>query len=121
MARHAENALRCARIAQVLDLAFAVPAPEAICTEGLVARQDSQVFNLVATVVARVGAVVADEGAIAEQEEVGVRVEERAAGVATEAVDVPSVSRCLLSVLLVVGGRSQRGARAAMSRRRMHT
>jgi hypothetical protein len=49
-------------------------------------------------VVAAVGAVVADERAVAEQQEVRVRVEQGAAGVAAEAVNVPSVPRCLVSV-----------------------
>ena len=98
MARHAEDALRGAGIAQVLDLALAVPAPETVRTEGLVAGQDGQVLDLVAAVVAAVGAVVAYQRAVAEQQQVRVRVEEGAAGVAAEAVDVPSVSRCSLSV-----------------------
>jgi hypothetical protein len=36
MARHAEDTLRCACIAKVLDLALAVPAPETIRAERLV-------------------------------------------------------------------------------------
>jgi hypothetical protein len=44
-------------------------------------------------VVAAVGAVVADEGAVSEEQQVGVRVEEGAARVAAEAVDMPSVAR----------------------------
>jgi hypothetical protein len=98
MAGHAEDTLRCAGIAQVLDLALAIATPKAVCTEGLVTCQDGQVLDLVAAVVATVCAVVANERAIAEEQEVGVRVEEGAARVATEAVDVPSVPRCLLSV-----------------------
>lgn len=92
MASHAKNALRCARIAQVLDLALAVAASKAIRAEGLVAGQDGQVLDLVAAVVAAVRAVVADERSVAEEQQVGVRVEEGAAGVAAEAVDVPSIA-----------------------------
>jgi hypothetical protein len=91
VARHAEDTLRCACIAQVLDLALAVPAAEAVGTKGLVARQDGQVLDLVAAVVAAVCAVVAYQRAVAEQQEVRIRVEQSAAGVAAEAVDVPSV------------------------------
>jgi hypothetical protein len=91
VARHAEDTLRGACIAQVLDLALAVAAAEAIGTEGLVARQDGQVLDLVAAVVAAVCAVVAYQRAVAEQQEVRIRVEQGAAGVAAEAVDVPSV------------------------------
>lgn len=59
MARHAEDTLRRAGIAQVLDLALAIPTSKTICTKGLVTRQDGEIFNLVATVVAAVCAVVA--------------------------------------------------------------
>jgi hypothetical protein len=121
MARHAEDSLRGASIAQVLDLALAVPASEAVCAKGLVAGQDGQVLDLVSAVVAAVGAVVADERAIAEQEQVGVGVEEGAAGVAAEAVNVPTVASCaVLAVLAAVIGRLS-GARDAMSRRGTHT
>lgn len=105
MAGHAKDTLRGAGIAQVLDLALAVPASEAIGAKGLVAGQDGQVLDLVAAMVAAVCAVVADEGAIAEQQQVGVRVEQGAAGVAAEAVDVPSVPSCLVSVCSVAGAR----------------
>lgn len=98
MAGHAEDALRGAGIAQVLDLALAVAAAEAVCAEGLVARQDGQVLDLVAAVVAAVGAVVAYQRAVAQQQQVRVRVEEGAARVAAEAVNVPSVARCCMSV-----------------------
>jgi hypothetical protein len=91
VARHAEDALRRAGIAQVLDLALAVTAAETVGAEGLVARQDGQVLDLVAAVVAAICAVVAYQRAIAEQQQVRVRVEQGAAGIAAEAVDVPSV------------------------------
>ena len=94
MAGHAEDALGSACIAQVLDLPLAIPAPEAVGAKGLVAGQDGEVFDLVAAVIAAVGAVVADQGAVSEQQQVGVRVEQGAAGVAAEAVDVPSVAGC---------------------------
>lgn len=94
MARHAEDALGGASIAQVLDLALAVAASEAIRTEGLVPRQNGEILNLIAAVVAAVGAVVADQRAVSEQQQVGVRVEQRAARVAAEAVNVPSVASC---------------------------
>jgi hypothetical protein len=98
VAGHAEDALGSACIAQVLDLPLAIPAAEAVGAKGLVAGQDGEVFYLVPAVVAAVGAVVADQGAVAEQQQVGVRVEQGAARVAAEAVDVPSVSRCAMSV-----------------------
>lgn len=62
-------------IAQVLDLPLAIPTPKAGCAESLVSGQDGQVLNLIIAGAATVGAVIAYEGAIAEQEEVRIRVE----------------------------------------------
>lgn len=84
--------MRRAGIAQVLDLPLAVAASKACRAEGLVARQDGQVFDLVVTSATAVGAVVAYEGAVAEQEEVGVGIEKSIACVATKAVEMPSVA-----------------------------
>lgn len=92
MTRHAKDTLGSASISQVLNLAFAVPTTEAVCAEGLVSGQDGQIFNLVSTVVTAVCAVVTYEGAIAEEEEVRIGVEEGAASVAAEAVYVPSIA-----------------------------
>lgn len=117
MAGHAKDTLRGAGIAQVLDLALAVAAAEAIGAEGLVARQDGQVFDLVAAVVAAVGAVVAYQGAVAEQQEVRVRVEQGAAGVAAEAVDVPSVASCCALVCHPTRAVGRAGARDGVSAR----
>lgn len=83
-----------AGIAQILDLALAIPAAEAVGAESLVSGQDGQVLDLVVAVVAAVGAVVAYQRAVTKEEEVRVRVEQGAAGVAAEAVDVPSVAGC---------------------------
>ena len=94
MTAHAKDALGRTRIAQVLDLPLAVATPKASGTERLVSREDGQVFDLVATCVAAVGAIVADERAIAQQEQIGVGVEEGAARVASEAVDMPSIASC---------------------------
>jgi hypothetical protein len=59
MTGHAEDTLRSAGIAQVLDLALAIPTPEAVGTKGLVAGQDGEILDLVAAVVAAICAVVA--------------------------------------------------------------
>jgi ABC-type sulfate transport system permease component len=68
VAVHAKDAVRRPGIAQILDLPLAVPTAEAGCAECLVARQDGEVLDLVPAGAAAVGAVVADEGTIAEQE-----------------------------------------------------
>ena len=60
----------------------------------MIPRQDSQVLDLVVACTAAVCTIVADKRAITEKEEVGVGVEERPAGVASEAVQMPSVSGC---------------------------
>jgi hypothetical protein len=92
MTAHTEDTLGSARIAQILNLPFAVATAEAARAEGLVAGEDGQVFDLVATGIAAICTVVADEGAVAEEEQVGVGVKQGAAGVTSEAVDVPSVA-----------------------------
>lgn len=94
MAVHAKNALRGPSIAQVFDLSLAISTSEAGGAEGLVTSEDCQVLDLVSAGTAAVGAVVTNEGAIAEKKEVRVGVEEGATGVTTEAVKMPSVSGC---------------------------
>jgi hypothetical protein len=70
MAAHAEDSMGCACIAQILNLPLAVPTAEAASAERLVTRQNRKVLDLVAAGAAAVCAVVANEGAIAKQEEV---------------------------------------------------
>jgi hypothetical protein len=41
----------------------------------LVTRQDSQIFDLVAASTAAVGAIIADEGAVAKEKKIRIRVE----------------------------------------------
>ena len=94
MTPHAKDALGGPGISEVVDFALAVAAAEAGRAECLIARKDGKVFDLVAAGAAAVGAVVADEGAVAEEEQVGVRVEEGAASVTAEAVQMPSVAGC---------------------------
>jgi len=92
MTRHAEYALARPCISEIINLTLAVAAFETIRTKRLVAREDSEVFNLVAAGRAAVGAVVAYEGTIAEQEEVGIRIEQGATSVTAEAVNMPSIA-----------------------------
>jgi hypothetical protein len=70
VAAHAEDALRCPGISQVLDLALAIATAEACSTKGLVAREDGELLDLVPACRAAVGTVVANEGAVAKEEEV---------------------------------------------------
>lgn len=83
MAAHAEDALGRACIPQVLDFPFTIPATKTARTEGLVASQYREVFNLVAACVAAICAIVANQGSVAQEEEVGIGIEERAAGIAS--------------------------------------
>jgi hypothetical protein len=91
VAAHAKDALRCPSIAKILNLPLTVAATEACRTECLIARQDGKVLYFVAARTATVRAVIADEGAIAEEKEVRIRVEESAARVAAEAIQMPSI------------------------------
>lgn len=93
VAFHAKDALRGPCILEVFDLLLAVPTSKARRAEGLVAGEDGKILDLVPTCTAAVGAVVADEGAVTEEEQVGVRVEKGQARVAAEAVNVPSIAR----------------------------
>lgn len=86
MAAHAKYALRRSCISEVLDLPFAVPASEARRAEGLVPCEDSQILDFISAGTAAVCAIVADEGAIAEEEEVCIGVEEGPAGITSETV-----------------------------------
>lgn len=92
MTTHAKDALRRARITQILNLPLAIATAEAAGAESLIASKDGQIFDFVTACIAAVGAVVANERAIAEQEKVGIGVEQSAACVTAEAVDVPSVT-----------------------------
>lgn len=94
MAVHAEDSLGSTRITKVVNLSFTVATLEAVCTKGLISSENSEVFDFAATRTAAVGAIVADEGAIAEEEKVRVRVQVSAARMAAEAVDMPSVTSC---------------------------
>lgn len=91
MAVHAEDALRCSSISQVFNLLLTVPTLETIRAERLVTRENSQVFDLGATARAAVRAVVADERSVTQKKKVRVRIEERAAGVASKAIYVPAI------------------------------
>ena len=58
----------------------------------MVTRENRQVFDLVVAGAAAICAVVADKGAVAEEEEVGVGIEKSAASITAEAVEMPSVA-----------------------------
>lgn len=94
MTRHAEDALAGACVAKIVDFAFTIAALEAGSAKSLIAGENGKILDLVTTRRARVCAVVADEGAIAKKEKVCVGIEEDAASVAAEAIDVPSVTSC---------------------------
>lgn len=68
MTIHTEDALGCARIAQVFDLSLAVAASEALSTEGLITGEDGEILNFVTAGVATIGTVATDQGTVAEEE-----------------------------------------------------
>lgn len=92
MTIHAKDPLRCTRISEIFNLPLAVPTLKAIGTEGLVACQNGEILYLVAAAVAAICTVVADQRAIAEQEEVRIRVEQGLASITPEAIDVPPIA-----------------------------
>lgn len=96
MTVHAKDALRRSRIAKVLDLFLAIAAFEAVCAESLVTSQYSQIFNLVSAAATAVGAVVADQRPVAEEEEVRVGVEQSTTGITAKAINMPPISSCFL-------------------------
>ncbi len=55
--------------------------------------KNSEIFNLVATCTTAICTIVADERPVTEEEKVGVGVKEGSAGVAAEAVDMPTIAR----------------------------
>lgn len=75
MTAHAEYALRCPCVSEILDLLFAVAATKTGATECLITCENREVFNFVSTSIAAVRAVVAYQRSVAEQEEVRVGVE----------------------------------------------
>ena len=103
---HTEDALRGAGIAEVLDLAVAAATSEAIGAKGLIAGQDGEILNLLVAGVAAVGAIVADQRSIAQQEQVCVRVQQGAAGVAAKATDMPSIAGCVYHLSMTIPFRS---------------
>ena len=92
MTSHTEDDLAGAGVSQVVYLSLAVSAFKTGCAKSLVTGEDGEVFDLVAADIAAVCAVVAYERAIAEQEQVRIRVQRSAALIALEAMYVPSVS-----------------------------
>jgi hypothetical protein len=60
----------------------------------LVAGKNCEVLNLVAAGTTAVSAVVANQGAVAEEQEIRIRVEESMAGVTPEAIKMPTIVCC---------------------------
>jgi hypothetical protein len=94
VALHAKYALRGSRVSKVLNLALAIPATEAVCTEGLVARKYCEILDLLVAGVAAISALVANETAVPQEQKIRIRVQRVSTGVAFEAVDVPSIAGC---------------------------
>lgn len=110
MTTHTKDPLGCACVAQVFDLPLAIATSKAAGAERLVASQDREVFDLIAARAAAVGAIVTYKRAVAQEEEVRVGIEEGAAGIASETVDMPSIAscRCTLVNIPIVAPRARR-------------
>jgi hypothetical protein len=61
VAIHTEDSLRCAGVAQVLNLSLAIPTPKALSAKRLLAGQDSQILNLIPTRAAAICAIATDQ------------------------------------------------------------
>jgi len=62
----------------------------------LVTSQYGQIFNLVSAAATAVGAVVADQRPVAEEEEVRVGVEQSTTRITAKAINMPPISSCFL-------------------------
>lgn len=92
MAFHAKYTLRCSCILQVFYLLLAIPAFETVRTKRLIACEDGEIFDFISAYAAAICAIIADEGAVAKEEEVRIGVENCATCVATETVYMPSIA-----------------------------
>lgn len=92
MAVHAKDALRGAGIAQVVDFLFAVATAKAAFAKGLFAGEDGQILDFIPACGTGVGTIAADQGAIAQHEQVSIGVEKSSTGAAAKAIDMPSVA-----------------------------
>ncbi len=119
MATHAKDALRGAGISQVLNLALTVPTTEAGSTKGLVSSENSHVLDFIIANSARICTIVAYQRAVSKKQEVGIGVEQGAACVASEAVEMPSVTSCW-NKLLAGGAEGERGRRGRQGVRQTH-
>lgn len=92
MTVHAKDTLRGPGVTEIFNPPLAIPAFKAVGAKGLVAGQDGQVFDLVSARAAAVCTVAADQRAIAQEEQMRIRVEQGVTGVTSEAIDMPSVA-----------------------------
>ena len=92
MTFHAKYPLRRPGIFEILNFLLAISTSETGGTKRLVSGEDGKILDFVPTSTAAISTVIADEGAVAEKEQVGIRIQERAAGIAPEAVDMPSIA-----------------------------
>ena len=67
MTFHTEYSLRSPGIFEILDLLLAVPTFETGRTEGLIAREYSQILDLITTCAAAVGTAITDERSVAKK------------------------------------------------------
>lgn len=92
MALHTEYSLGSPSIFEILYLLLAIPTFEACCAKSLVAREDCKILDLVPTDATAISAIIADERAVAKEEEVCIGVKNGTAGVATKTVYMPTIA-----------------------------
>lgn len=94
MAFHTKYTLRGPGIFEVFNLLLAISTTETGRTKCLVAGENGKILDFVSTRTATVGTIIANERAVAQEEQVGVRIEQGVTGIAPEAVNMPSIASC---------------------------
>lgn len=92
MTFHAKYPLRCPGIFEILNLLLAISTSETGGTKRLISGENGKILNFIPTGTAAIGTIIADEGAVAKEKEVGIGIQECAACVAPEAVNMPSIA-----------------------------
>ena len=92
MAFHTEDPLGRSSIAQVVDFLFAVPAAKTAFAKGLFAGEDGEILDFIPACGTGVGTIAADQGTVAQHEQVSIGVEQSSTSAAAKAIDMPSVA-----------------------------
>ena len=82
----------CPSVLQVLDLPFAVPTFKADRTKGLITSEYGQVLYVIPACATAIGTVVTNERPVGEEKKVGIGVENCAAVITFETIQMPTTA-----------------------------